>query len=106
VCIIKAVVGMLLVHFLSSSSRSAPAAVNHLFDFGEALGCCVGGGGAAVGEGVDEDVTLAVDEVEQDEDAFPEEAWLWWLPPGGGGMMVTVGTVGLPITIPPPSVTE
>ena len=65
-------------------------AVNHLFDF------VVG----AVGEGVDDDVTLAVDEVEQDEEAFPEVA--------GGGMIVTVGTVGLPpATVPPPpSVTE
>jgi len=70
-------------------------AVNHLFDLGER------GGGGAVGEGVDDDVTLAVEEVEQDEEAFPEVA-------AGGGMMVTVGTVGLPPAPvpPPPSVTE
>jgi len=72
------------------------SAVNHLFD-----DACVGG---AVGEGVDDDVTLAVDEVEQDEEAFPPELAAG----GGGGMMVTVGTpAGLPNPVPPPpSVTE
>lgn len=63
-------------HIVGAFFVVAYTAVNHLLDFGEALGC-EGGGGAAVGEGVDDDVTLAVDEVEQDEEAFPEEAWLW-----------------------------